>query len=90
MSKHSHIAAGAKRRSAQIKAIVARSVRVADLPDLLSKPQPHPSLHCDVCYSDFSAHNGDYWQLPPAHVFTCCGQAMRLVRRETRLITVLP
>ena len=65
-----------------------RTIKVSDLKDQTGVSGPHPTLHCDECWQDFSANKSDYWALPNDHVFTCCGEPMRLVQREVQLVDV--
>ena len=62
-------------------------VTVADLRD---DYEGHVFLVCPICFGEYSAHAGDYWNLPKDHVMQCCDVDMRLVRRETRLVDVRP
>jgi hypothetical protein len=60
-----------------------RLVHVRDLKDQTRSNVPHPILFCEHCGAEDSAHRGDYFALPPEHVFTCCGWPMRLVIKRT-------
>jgi len=70
-------------------------VTVADLRDHY---EGRVFLVCPTCFAEYSAHKGDYWNLPAEHVFTCEHGGddtypeanCRLVRRETRLVDVRP
>jgi hypothetical protein len=64
-------------------------ITVADLKDQ-SGPGQHPVLYCIYCGGRYSANRGDYFMHPAAHVFTCCGEPMELVRIETRYVVVNP
>lgn len=39
---------------------------------------PHPILVCLDCGAEYSANLGDYFLVPPTHVFTCCDVPMEL------------
>ena len=57
-----------------------RGVRVSDLKDQTGQSN-RPVLYCGECDSTYSANKGDYFMHPSSHVFECCGEKMRLVRR---------
>lgn len=63
-------------------------VRVKNLPDQLGSSGPRAFLYCTECQGDYSAHRGDYFQLDPDHVMTCCGQPMLLVTAKRVLTPV--
>jgi hypothetical protein len=71
-------------------------MRVKDLPELINRIDARgiyhrpPFLHCAVCGGEYSAHRGDYFAAHPETQLACCGRAMRLVRRVSRLIRVKP
>ena len=61
-------------------------IRVRDLKDLFGMPSPRPMLFCEDCGTESSAHRGDYFMAKPDSPLECCGQPMRLVRKETRYV----
>lgn len=54
------------------------TVKVSDLKDQISNVGPHPFLYCFQCNSSYSANKGDYFMHPSDHIFTCCGENMKL------------
>lgn len=66
-------------------------IKVKDLPDLFGKNGSNiPHLHCDECFSEYSANKHDYFLAPKEEVMSCCGMPLRLVRVESRLVDVDP
>lgn len=61
-----------------------RKITVGQLKDQLEMKTPRPILKCMDCGQEFSAHKGDYFQLPDSHVFICeaCDIPMRLVTKQ--------
>lgn len=62
-----------------------KPVTVADLPRELHGE----FLICLECHSEYSAQRGDYFAADPQTVMECCGEPMKLVRRESRLVEVI-
>lgn len=74
----------------------ARAITVADLPHVEGRRLPdggyvapvRPCLYCPRCGETYSAHPGDYWNLPREYVLTCANghrkTRCQLVRKVTR------
>lgn len=60
-----------------------KCITVGDLKDQLGTPSPRPVLYCRYCGAEYSAHAGDYWNLPAGRVFRCCGRPMVRVIKST-------
>jgi len=49
-----------------------------NLLDHFKEPSPHEIMYCTECGAEYSAHKGDYWDVPDDHEFECCGVTMVL------------
>lgn len=59
-------------------------VKIKDLKDqILTNDETF--LFCTICESHYSANSGDYWDIKPSHVFTCCDTPMKLATQHTTL-----
>ena len=57
--------------------------KIKNLHDQIFEPQYKGIVMvCQSCHAEFSAHKGDYWQLPDRYIFKHCGKAMKLARKE--------
>jgi ribosomal protein L37E len=56
---------------------------VKDLHDQTGHDGPRSILYCSVCGAEESANRGDYWNIDPDHIFSCCGFPMSRVVRST-------
>lgn len=51
----------------------------------------HPDkrfMYCQFCGAEYSAHNGDYWNVPDDHEFRCCDVTMLIATKETMIALV--
>lgn len=64
-----------------------RAITVADLKNDYG-PGRDPFLYCGCCGEHWSATRGDYFTHSPDHVFTCCEENMRLVRKVVKYVDV--
>lgn len=71
-----------------------RALTYGDLPDQVGPNAAHKGamLYCDTCGGEYSAHRGDYFMVPDDQPATCAKghrpRALRLVRKDTRMIEV--
>lgn len=67
---------------------MSKAITAASLKDQLGTMYPRPFLYCRKCGAEYSAHAGDYWNLPGNHVFRCCRVNMMLVTASRVLAEV--
>jgi hypothetical protein len=60
-------------------------IRVRDLPE---SPAPGVMLVCAECGETYSASRGDYFLAAPDTAILCCGEPVRLMRRNVVYVDV--
>lgn len=51
--------------------------------EVFEKHKDKRFLYCPRCGGEYSAHKGDYWNLPDSYVFKCCGEPMIIATSKT-------
>jgi len=57
--------------------------KVSNLRDQIGMQGARPIMVCRMCGAEYFADKGDYWNVKEEHIFTCCGQPMRIVTKHT-------
>lgn len=63
-----------------------KKVTVNDLRNQIGAEGPREVLYCSTCGAEYSANQGDYWNVPPSYTFKHCSRYMLLGFKVTSFV----